>query len=270
MVAIKRLPALLAILLSVASSMANAQLIDCPALGTQPQSYKVVLDELQFDSAQAGTSSSLQGLRELLAFNLSTQLAELQAEVTMQGMQNVPLGLITCAGRKPSVNGSEFTDQRAETLSDQRVVLELWGTLMNGDTGGVASPHAIIGYMVPPLKHFHPNGSLASIHLVRYPKNAATDPGQQLQKLSEASSLALLGLALKAQRARNYDLAVWALTRSEGQIHDAEVAEGLPFAASMREYLQRSACETRETARADASYQGALRLLPAENCGAAP
>jgi hypothetical protein len=179
--------------------------------------------------------------------------------------------LITCAGRKPSVNGSEFTDRRVETLSDQRVVLELWGTLIeNAGPAGGSAPHAIIGYIVPPLKHFHPNGSLASIHLVRYPKSAATDPAQELQKLSEASAFALLGLALKAQRSRKYDLAVWALTRSEGQIHDAEVAEGLPFAARMREYLQRSACETGEAARADSSYQGALRLLPAENCGAAP
>ena len=251
---------------------ANAQLADCPAISGSSQAYKVVLDELHYATPAASNSEILKGLRELLAFNLAIQLAEFQSDLASRPAQHaVALSLINCAGRRPSVDGTEFNAQRAETLSDQRVVLELWGTLLEDPSAGTADrPHAVIGYVIPPLLHTPPAAAPAGKQLVIYPGATVTDVTGTLHKLPEASALALLGLALKAQKSLKYDLAVWAFGRSEAQIRDAKVASGLPNADALTAFVRRSACQSRQAARTDNNYEGPLKLLPAQVCGGAP
>jgi hypothetical protein len=257
------------IVIGAAAPTAHAQLADCPAISGSSQAYKVVLDELHFATPAASNSATLKGLRELLAFNLALQLAEFQSDLASRPTQHaVALSLINCAGRRPSVDGSEFSAQRAETLSDQRVVLELWGTLLEDPgAGAVNRPHAVMGYVIPPLLHTPPAAAPAGKQLVVYPGANVTDVTGALHKLPEASALALLGLALKAQKSLKYDLAVWAFGRSETQIRDAQVASGLPNADVLIAFVRRSACQTRQEARNSDTYEGPLKLLPAEACG---
>lgn len=263
---------MLLILFALWPFAARAQLAECPGIGANEHTYKVVLDELHFATPAASSSAALGNLRELLIFNLTTQLAEFEADLkTRQGDVSVALGLVTCKNRRPSLDGSEFSRERAETLSDMRVVLELWGTLAEDPAVGSAdSPHAIIGYVVPPLLHFRPASAPSGKQLVRYPKPGAADPAESLRKLPEASALALMGLAIKAQKARKYDVAVWAFNLSESQFRDTGLSGGFPAADGMLAYVRKASCETRELARADTTYTGALRLLPAESCEVTP
>src|SRR5688572_11173910 len=129
MVAMRNIAA--GILLLVAG-VCRADLADCQPLFASSEAYKIVMDDLSFATTAAATGASSVNLKERLTFNLKNQLAEFQREVAGSGINPaVDLGVINCLGRKPSLNGTEFTPQRIETLNDQRVVVELWVTLLD-------------------------------------------------------------------------------------------------------------------------------------------
>ncbi|HYM33949.1 MAG TPA: hypothetical protein VET48_01065, partial [Steroidobacteraceae bacterium] len=152
-------------------STANAALTNCSNLILNPGDYKVVLDDLAFASQPAKNNADLAALKERLQFNLNGQLDALKASAKKlnQNLQ-VPLRVVTCVGRLPSPNGDEFTDDLAEHLSDERVVVEMWGTLdLKPVGGGNSSPRAMIGYAIPPVQHYVANEAPA-IHVLVYPK----------------------------------------------------------------------------------------------------
>lgn len=257
-------------LLLLAPGPGHAQLADCQALGAGSEAYKVVVDELSFATGAAAGPVSVLNLKERLEFNLSTQLEEFRGDVTALGVRPaIDLGLITCPGRRPSLHGTEFTAQRVETLSDQRVVVELWGTLLNGGDAASGGPRAMIGYVIPPVLHYLPAPNAPGRFLIQYPK-ADGGPADVLRNLPEASAFALVGLAVKARRARKYDLAVWAFGRSEGRIKDAQQSGGAVELGSLLAYVRTAACETRQSARLDAQYTGPIKLTLPETCGGSP
>ena len=255
--------------LLLASVVCQAQLADCQSLGAGSQAYKVVMDDLSFTTTAAAAGAGSANLRALLTFNLTTQLAEFQRDVAGLGLSPaVDLGLITCTGRKPSLNGVEFTAQRVEILSDQRVVVELWGTLLDQGVDAAAGPHAMIGYVIPPVVHYGSPAGVPARFLFQYPK--AGGSSDVLHKLPEASAFALVGLAVKAQKARKYDLAVWAFGRSEGSIQDAQRSGETPELKSLLAYVKAAACQTRKSALADTQYGGPIKVSGAGNCVVSP
>jgi hypothetical protein len=258
-------------LLVLAPALSQAQLAECQMLGSGSRDYKVVVDELSLAAGATTGSTAMLNLKELLAFNLTTQLEEFRSDVATLGVNPaVELGLVSCPGRRPSLNGTEFTPQRVETLSDQRVVVELWGTLLASGDAATAGPHAMIGYVIPPLLHYRPAPSVPGRYLIQYPKVVGGEAADVLRKLPEASAFALVGLATKARKARNYDLAAWAFTRSEGRLRDAQQSGGAAELGSLLAYVRRAGCETRQSARTDALYRGPITLTPQENCGVSP
>jgi hypothetical protein len=266
MVALRRMSTIGVLLM--ASGVCRADLADCQSLGVGSQAYKVVMDDLSFATTAAAAGASSVNLKERLTFNLKNQLAEFQRDVAGLGINPaVDLGVINCLGRKPSLNGTEFTPQRIETLNDQRVVVELWVTLL--DQTGTGGPHAMIGYVIPPVLHYGGAAGVTAPFLIRYPK---ADGGSidVLHKLPEASAFALVGLAVKAQRARKYDLAVWAFGRSEGSIQEAQRSGATAEVSALLAYVRAAACKTRQSARADAQYRGPITLTAAETCGVTP
>jgi hypothetical protein len=269
MVAVVRRAAIAGLLL-LAPGVGQAQLADCQVLGSGSQAYKVVMDELSLAAGATAGSEAVRNLKELLTFNLTTQLEEFRKDVeTLKVNPAVELGLIDCPGRKPSLNGTEFTPQRVETLSDQRVVVELWGTLLASGDAAKPGPHAMIGYVIPPVLHYRSATAIPGQFLIQYPK-AGGDAGDVLQKLPEASAFALVGLGTKARKARKYDIAVWAFTRSEARIRDAQQSGGTAELNSLLAYVRQAACETRQSARTDSLYRGPITLVPPETCGVSP
>lgn len=255
-------------LLLIVSGVCQADLADCQSLGAGSQAYKVVMDDLSFATTAAAAGASSVNLKERLTFNLKNQLAEFQRDVAGLGINPaVDLGVINCLGRKPSLNGTEFTPQRIETLNDQRVVVELWVTLL--EQTGAGGPHAMIGYVIPPVLHYGGAAGVSAPFLIRYPKS---DGGSidVLHKLPEASAFALVGLAVKAQRARKYDLAIWAFGRSEGSIQEAQRSGATAEVSALLAYVRTAACRTRQSARADSQYRGPITLTAAEACEVSP
>jgi len=252
-------------------AVAYAQLTNCAKLRGDPGVYKVVLDDFAFASDAARKHADLAALRDRLKFAFDGQLNVLKASAKQldQSLQ-VPMRMVFCAGRSPSLEGSEFTNALAENLSDERVVVEMWGTLdLRTDDSGVTSPRAMIGYAIPPVQHYV-REEAPPIHLLQYPKTGAAQSTEELENLAELSAFALVGLGTKATKANRYDLAVWAFTRAEAGILDAQLAGANEGLGALLAYVKRAACLTRARAREDRSYTGPLTLVPAKPCGGAP
>ena len=256
-------------LLWLAPGVAAAQLAECAALGGGSGGYKVVIDEISWADVPDASKPSLENLKQRIAFTLNTQLQEFQSDVASQKLNPaVGLGLVNCVNRRPSMSGAEFTSARVETLNDQRVVVELWGSLLV-PAENPARPHAIIGYVIPPVVHYLSDAAIPGQFLIKYPKDGQS-AADAVEKLPEASAFALVGLAVKARKALKYDLAVWAFNLSEGRIHDAQKSGNTAALGKLLAYVRLAKCQTRESARADAQYRGPLTLTPKETCVEAP
>lgn len=258
-----------ALLCFALAAPAYAQLKNCASLNSNPSDYKIVLDDFSFASGAAQQNADLAALRDRLQFNLNVQLDALKASARqLDRTLQVPMRPVVCAGRQPSLDGSEFTDALAERLSDGRVVVEMWGTLdLRAANGGVPMPRAMIGYAIPPVQHYFSESEAPAIHLLAYPKQGGGQTVEELENLPELPAFALVGLGTKALRANRYDLAVWAFTRAEAGIRDALLAGSNSNLDALRGYVQRAACTARQQAHADAAYAGALKLVPAQPCG---
>ena len=267
MVAVVRVAS--AIVLLCLPGVAAADLRECAELGAGSTHYRVVIDELALP-ADSSAATALAELKRRIAITVSLQLKEFQDEVASKKVKPaIDMGVVTCVDRKPSPTGAEFTAARVETLSDQRVVLELWGNLFApGENQAV--PRAQLGYVIPPVKHYLPGPTVQGLFLIEYPKEGAPQP-DALKKLPEASAFALLGLAIKARKAKNFDLAVWAFNRSSGNIKIAQKSGGTGSDLQpLLVYIEVAMCQTREAARADPQYDGALDSTPNEICGGTP
>jgi hypothetical protein len=261
--------AAVAVMLLFAPGMAAA-LSDCAALGGASDAYKVVMDELALPVDAGAATSKLQELKNRLAFTLSVQLQEFQSDVVSKKITpSIGLGLVNCINRMPSPGGLEFDAQRVRTLNDQRVVVELWGNLLASGENPAGTPHAQIGYVIPPMLHYLPGQAMLGRFSVQYPKNDGDVSGTL--RLPEATAFALVGLGLKAFKANKYDLATWAFGRSEASIKQAQDFGGTAELGMLLDYVKLAACEVREKARDDsAHYAGPISLTPREHCGMSP
>lgn len=248
-------------------SVAHADLINCAALSANPGEYKVVLDDFAFVSVSGANKEHVDALRDRLQFNLNGQLDALRiAAQKLNVSLQVPMRLVFCTGRRPSVSGSEFTDVLAERLSDNFVVVEVWGSLnLTPVSSTDPTPRAIIGYVIPPVQHYVPASELRPIQIFTYPKSRGGQRDDQ-DNLPELSAIALVGLGTKAARASLFDLAVWAFTQAEIGIADAKIGGTNADVDSLLRYVKRAACQTRERAKVDAIYKGALKALPPQSC----
>ncbi len=255
----------LAAALLLAPGLACAQLAECDGLSGENDNYKVVMDELALP-VDAGAAARLAELKRKLKFTLTIQVQEFQSDVESKKIQPpLGLGLINCDNRKPSPGGLEFDAQRVKTLNANRVVVEFWGNLLVPGEGAPGAPHAQIGYVIPPVLDYLPERRVLGRFTVQYPKEgggAASD-----LRLPEASAFAMVGLGLKAFKAKKYDLATWAFGRSEASILQAQQFGGQAELGELLKYVKHAACEVREKARGDTNYKGPLLLTPAEQCG---
>jgi hypothetical protein len=271
MIRMRELKSVTMIAALMAVGVAHADLINCAALSANPGDYKVVLDDFAFISVPASNKANVDALRDRLQFNLNGQLDALRLAAQKLNLNlQVPMRLVFCTGRRPSVSGSEFTDVLAERLSDNFVVVEVWGSLdLSPASRTDTTPRAIIGYVIPPVQHYVPASQLRPIQIFTYAKSHGGGLEEQ-DNLPELSAIALVGLGTKAARASHYDLAVWAFTRAELGIADAKIGGTNADVDSLLRYVKLAACQTRAQAKVDAVYSGALKGLPPQSCTGAP
>jgi hypothetical protein len=106
---------------------------------------------------------------------------------------------------------------------------------------------------------------------VNYPKPGATGAIEELESLPEITAFALVGLGADAAHANRYDLAAWAFNEASTAIGNVKKAGTNADVEALLAYVTLRACETRNRARKDSNYHGAIKINRAlENCGAAP
>jgi hypothetical protein len=247
---------------------ASAELRNCPKLAGDTNAYKVVLDDFSFASTAAGNDPDLAALKNDLQFNFGAQLRTItSAAQKLNRDLAVPLVVVECPGRQPSLDGQEFTPELAETLSDNRVVVEMWGRFdLRNDTVGKTTRRATVGYVIPPVQHYAGSEDAPPIHVLDYPKSGTVVAAAELTNLPEMPAFALVGLGTKAARAKRYDLASWAFNRAEGSLLDAQRAAANPDLEALLDYVRREACKVRADARRDSTYTGPLKLAPDRTC----
>ena len=252
----------------LAAPTVDAQLRNCPKLASDTDAYKVVLDDFAYASAAAGNDADLVALKNDLQFNFGAQLRTITSAARQLDRDlAVPLVVVECLGRQPSLDGQEFTPELAETLSDSRVVVEMWGRFdLRSGAGGAPTRRATVGYVIPPVQHYAGSDEVAPIHIVDYPKGGAAIATVELTNLPEMPAFALVGLGTKAARAKRYDLAAWAFNRAEGGLLEAQGAAADPDLDTLLGYVRREACKVRADARRDVAYTGALKLGPDRPC----
>lgn len=252
----------------LAAASADAQLRNCPKLAGDTNAYKVVLDDFSYANTAAGNDADLAALKNDLQFNFGAQLRTItSAAQKLNRDLAVPLVVVECKGRQPSLDGQEFTPELAESLSDSRVVVEMWGRFdLRSDTGGATTRRATVGYVIPPVQHYARSDDAPPIHVVDYPKSGVASAAAELTNLPEMPAFALVGLGTKAARAKRYDLAAWALNRAEGGLLDAQGAVASPDIDALLGYVRREACRVRADARRDGAYAGPLKLGPDRAC----
>jgi hypothetical protein len=249
--------------------VAQAELRQCDSLSSNPGAYKVVLDEFAFGSDAAKANESLARLHETLQFNFEVQVDALnQAAQEINKKLKVPMRVVFCKQRQPSFDGSDFTAQLAERLSDERVVVEMWGRLdlrppVTPD--GKPAPSARIAYMMPPVHHYLDEDEVPPMHVLAYPKVGTAKSIEELENLPELPAFALVGLGTKAAKAKQYDLATFAFNQAEAKIASAKLAGTNARLDALLAYVKRATCETRASAKSDQNYTGSLKLVPA--CG---
>jgi hypothetical protein len=242
-----------------------AQLVDCPEIRDNAAAFKVILDEPAFARKELESDDELQRIKARLSFTVHNQLQALGMEMRQAAQPAVVLLPVSCRGRHP-LDASDFDSNRSQSLTANKVVLEVWA-LLDGNRQGdkVEAREARIGYAVPPLRFYEPNAvELPGFYLLRYPRSG-TDLTGILDGLPELSAYATLGLGLKAAKARDYDLAVQYLKKAEALLAPAAGPGSDAVAAQQQRalvgYVKKRTCETVKAALADAEYKGGLTLI---------
>ena len=262
-----RLAAAVSCWLVMAPLAARAQLVDCPAI-RYASSYKVVMDDLFFAKPAMETDADLRLLMDRLRFIVNNRLTGLALEMRGATHQSIPLSLVSCPGRHP-LDASEFDHDRSQDLTDSKVVLEVWGTLDGVVQGGrIDAREARVGYAVLPLR-FYEFGAvdLPGIYVLRYPRSGTAPAGDLsvlFEQLPELDAYAALGVGLKAAKAKDFDLAVQFLKKSEallGSVPKGASTLDATLQQALVDYVRKKTCETIKAALDYPPYQGGLRLV---------
>ena len=250
---------------------AYADLKECHAIASDSAHYKIVLDDFALPSADPGSRDTLGRTLGLLRFHIEGQEDRVrQAAAELNRTLSVPLIIVKCDGRKPQMDGQEFTPPRATMLNDSGVVVEVWGKVAVIDG---ADPHqpvarAQVGFFMPPVQHYLQTDHVPALHFVAYPRAAQSSVSfdDEIESLPELSAFALAGLAVKAARATNYDLAVRAYAKAVAGVDEALRRAPDADLKDLKQYLTLAACRVRNSARGDDGYQGSLKMTPPEAC----
>lgn len=148
-----------------AAAPAQAQLVDCTPPERAP--YVMFLDEPQF------TENAFKSQKEMLAFfDALHEHLDQRRDREMAGLPPAPFRVARCVGRKPSIEGKDYTPEMVRSLYNRSVVIELWSKLDASVKGGKrVAPTAQVNYLLLPLRRAGDEGRARApaLHRFNYP-----------------------------------------------------------------------------------------------------
>jgi hypothetical protein len=241
----------------VAPPAARAQLADCPSIQRVAQDYVVVLSNVSALGTPAGTDLNV--LRSRLLFKLETSEETLKLTGEKRGLRHAD-----CPNRKPT-DGSEFDARAVDALNSEKVVLELWGTVVPASGGG-AKPALRMNFAVIPLLKL--GGTVDGRVHVSIPREGAANLDELAELLaqgtSEVDGLASLAVGLRYLRDGRFDTSLRLLCEAQAHLARSMKAQGTAAASweAMRQFAVDSVTKVFDEALKDPSYQGRMRLRP--------
>ena len=253
-----RLAVLVATLSLAGAVPAAGQLVECT--GSKVPGLKILLDDIV--DAAGGTASPLM---QSLLFKLGTNLEQLQLE------SGLPLTVVPCPKRKP-LSPSDFTKLRVEQLHGRQVVLEVWGTTAHAtDAAGAKIHEATVGYLLVPVRFEEGEGQPFGAFLLSRQTKSVTSVDDLVRVVDQSGELAAyvaVSTGMRLLKDKKYDAARAQLCRADALL--AKVAGQAPAARdkALIAYVRTLAADVVTKAKADGSYEGALKgpLVSAGGC----
>jgi len=238
-----------------AAAPAGAELVDCQ---TGNAGNKVLLDDVITPDALRGESMRLQAI-------IQAALDRIEFEGQRLMTSNVVSSSIwvkRCEKRRPA-DASDFPPAVVVRLTDDEVVLELWGALAARSTGGSGLTlwYALIPYLRYDGRDDTIRGVSATMHDNR------TDPLFAFEQAQdEVAALAYFGAGIRlARRANAQDQAQTYLCRALFHLKSASspnhAKSPLPTEAMIAK-VKALMIENHRNSRNDPGYRGSLRLIP--------
>ena len=187
---------------------------------------------------------------------------------------NGAVNFVFCEGQRPVLDGREFDKTLVETLYNQSVLIEMWGSVDAEVAGGVRSrASAQINFLLVPVRFAANQRETALGGLLRltYPEAGAPPTGDFVELLARPQDLdgfVAAALGYKALREGSFDLALGNLCRSAGLIARVEArltgGRAKVEAAALRQFVVEAAGRALAAAKGDHRFQhGPLMLLDA-------
>lgn len=258
----KRTAASAALLLAAALCAppdAGAQLADCRSIQAVTQDYVVVLSAVS--TLGNLPPDQLEILRKRLLFKLETSEETLKLQGERRGLRHAD-----CPNRKPT-DGSEFDVRTVDALNSEKVVLELWGTVVPA-TSAANKPTLRMNFAVIPLLK---QGAPAPDGRPRVviPREGATNIDELAELLqqgaSEVDGLAALAVGLRYLRDGRFDTSLRLLCEAQDHLGRSVKTQGTGAATweALRQFAVESVARVFDEALRDPSYQGRMRVKPA-------
>jgi hypothetical protein len=249
--------ATLVALVLLAPQVARAQLADCPSIQRVAEDYVVVLSNV----SALGTlpSADLDRLRFRLLFKLETSEETMKLQGERRGLRHAD-----CPNRKPT-DGSEFDARAVDALNSEKVVLELWGTVVPASGAG-AKPTLHMNFAVIPL--LKSGGAVDGRLRVVIPREGAANVDELAELLvqgtTEVEALAALAVGLRYLRDGRFDTSLRLLCEAQDGLARSVKRQGTAGASweAMRQFAVDSVTKIFDEALRDPSYQGRMRVRP--------
>ncbi len=234
---------------------ASAQIVPCS--GMSDSGYKILVDDIV-----AGSTTS--PLMPLLIGKIDSNIEQVLLETGFKIL------VLRCAKRRPMSVG-DFRQSLISELNARQVLLEVWGTVAIAGGRSQQKVHeAVIGYALVPVGFYSDSGVPRGTFMVPRQAKSLDSADDLVRLVDQAGSLAAYAALAAGTRLLNndeYDKARNQLCKAQTLLEGIAPQTGNPDDASLLQYARRLAQDTIAAARADNSYHGPLKALPASILG---
>jgi hypothetical protein len=206
--AIRCIPLLMLGFLSALTAPRALGIRDCPGIGAVSD-YKIAMDEVTPPTTGATpTPTDIQRL----AAELQTQMEEIAVE------EGGAIVAVPCAGRRPA-SETDFSRLVVESLNDNNVVLEIWGSFEPSANPTTSGPNARLQFVLIPVRYYehfvNSSQTMGGVYLILYTPAGSGTALALFEKSSELRASVALGMALKKIKEGRNALAMKYLCKAE-------------------------------------------------------
>ena len=204
---------------------------DCRGIGTVSD-YKIAVDEVT--PPPAGTAPAPTDIQRLTA-ELQTQMEGIVVE------EGGAIIAVPCAGRRPA-SELDFSRLVVETLNDNNVVLEIWGSFEPSANPATSGPNARLQFVLIPVRYYehflNSSQTVGGVYLILYTPVGTGTALALFEKSSELRAAVALSMALKKIKEGRNALAMKYLCKAETSLKQQNTRIPKPKRDALLQYTR--------------------------------